>query len=99
MLDTLVTFVFYLITSVYSILFAPFINIIFSLFPNINDIFVHITDFLGVILTYFSSCLSLLLIPRASVILLFNYFLIKYSIYLIKITIKLGVKIYHIFKP
>ena len=99
MLDTSVTFVFYLITSVYSILFAPFINIIFSLFPALNDYFIHCVDFLTVAITYFRTCINLMLIPQGALILLFDFWLIKYSIYLVKITIKLGVKIYHIFKP
>lgn len=99
MLDTLVTFVFYIITSVYNLLFSPFLNLIFSLFPSIGALIGHISSFLDTILTYFSSVLSLMLIPRAALILLFDYFAIKYSVYLVKLTIKLGVKIYNIFKP
>lgn len=99
MLDTLVTFIFYLITSVYSMLFAPFISVIFNLFPDLTNIITHIIDFVPTLFTYFLTAMELMLIPRACFILLFDYFAIKYAIYLITITIKLSVKIYHIFKP
>lgn len=99
MLDVLVTFVFYIITSVYSLLFAPFINLIFALFPSLTEIVTYITSFLNTACTYFLAVTELLLIPRGCLILLFNFYAIKYSIYLIQIVIKLGVKIYHIFKP
>lgn len=99
MLDTLVTFIFYLITSVYSLLFAPFINIIFSLFPDLSTIINNITTFIPTMFSYFLTVMELMLIPRGCFILLFDFFAIKYSIYLINITIKLGVKIYNIFKP
>lgn len=99
MLDTLVTFIFYLITSVYSILFAPFISVIFTLFPDLSNIILHITSFIPTIFSYFLTVMELMLIPRGCFILLFDYFAIKYAIYLINVTIKLSVKIYHIFKP
>lgn len=99
MLETLVTFVFYIITSVYSLLFAPFINIIFSLFPAITTYFDHCLNFLLMCLVYFKTCMNLILLPTGAFILLLDYFSIKYSIYLVKLSIKLGVKIYHIFKP
>lgn len=99
MLDTLVTFVFYLITSVYSLLFAPFINIIFSLFPAVNTLFNNISAFILYAIKYLATSCYLICLPPSTLLLLFDYFLVKYSIYIIKLTIKLGVKIYHIFKP
>lgn len=99
MLDTLVKFVFFLITSVYSLLFSPFISLIFTLFPDFTNIISHITSFITTACTYLILCIDLLCIPRYCLVLLFNYYAIKYSIYLIQMTIKLGVKIYHTFKP
>lgn len=99
MLDTLVQFVFYLITSVYSLLFSPFISLIFNLFPDLTNIITHITSFITTACTYLIFCIDLLCIPRSALVLLFNYYAIKYSIYIIQNTIKLGVKIYHTFKP
>ena len=99
MLDTLVKFVFYLITSVYSILFYPFISLIFHLFPDLTNITSTITSFVQTACTYLILCIDLLCIPRGCLVLLFNYYAIKYSIYIIQLTIKLGVKIYNTFKP
>ena len=60
--------------------------------------FSYINTFLAYALTYVSLVIDLLLIPRGAIAMLFDYFLVLFSIYLITIVIKFIVTIYNKFK-
>lgn len=99
MLNIIVKSVFYIITSLFSLVMGPFLSALFSLFPDVEVLFGYIVNFLTIGVTYVSTLLNFLLIPHTLIVLLFDYFLIKYSIYLLNISIKFIIKVYQTFKP
>lgn len=98
MINAIVNGIFKLIINLFNLILSPIIVGITVLFPNINTYFSYINTFLNYALTYVSTILDLFLIPRSSLVLLFDYFIICYSIYLLSISIKFGITIYNKFK-
>lgn len=99
MLNVLVKGIFYVITSLFNLIFSPFFTALYALFPDLATYFNYITTFLNTALTYVSALLNLLCIPETVIVLFFDYLLIKYSIYLINISIKFTIKVYTLLKP
>lgn len=99
MLDLLFKFVFNLITKVSQILLTPLVDSLTSLFPSLTVYFSYITQFLAKCLTYVVFVRDMALIPRGAILLLFDYLVIKYSIYLVKISFNFIIKIYNLLKP
>ena len=99
MLNLLINFIFKTITGLFNLILSPFIAGITALFPSVNTYFNYISSFLNIALTYSTSALHLCLIPIGAITLLFDYLLIKYSIYLISIGIKFAMKVYTTLKP
>lgn len=99
MLEKLFEFVFQLITKVADLLVAPFVIGLTSLFPDLTDAFRALSRFCDMVLTYFSFIWKFLCIPQPAIYALFSYFAIKYSIYLLKISINFVLKIYNLLKP
>lgn len=98
MINAIVNGIFKLIISLFNVLLSPIISAITVLFPDINTYFSYINTFLNYALTYVSTILDLFLIPRSALVLLFDYFIICFSIYLLSISIKFGITIYNKFK-
>lgn len=98
MINAIVNGIFSLIINLFNVLLSPIISAITVLFPDINTYFSYINTFLNYALTYVSTILDLFLIPRSALVLLFDYFIICYSIYLLSISIKFGITIYNKFK-
>lgn len=98
MINAIVNGLFTLIINLFDLLLSPIIFAITALFPDVSTIFTHITTFLTYCVTYVSTILDLFMIPRSSLVLLFDYFVICYSIYLLSISIKFGITIYNKFK-
>lgn len=99
MLQVLIKGIFYILTKMFSLLLSPFFALIYALFPDVSVYFSYINDFLTTAFTYFSSAIHLSLVPQTALILLFDYYLIKFSIYLIRTTMKFSIKIYTLLKP
>lgn len=98
MINAIIKGIFYLITKLFDLLFAPIISVITALFPSLSIYFSYITNFLSMCLTYVRSILSLLLINDTMITALFDYFLILYSIYLVVLSIRFAINIYNKFK-
>ena len=98
MINAIVNGLFTLIINLFDLLLSPIINAITALFPDVSIIFTHINSFLNYCVTYVSTVIDLFMIPRASLVLLFDYFIVCYSIYLLSISIKFGITIYNKFK-
>lgn len=98
MINAIIKGIFYLVTKLFDLLFAPILSVIFTLFPALSSYFSYITNFLSMCFTYVRSILSLLLINDTMITALFDYFLILYSIYLIVLTIRFAINIYNKFK-
>lgn len=81
-----------------NIILMPFVSIVTGLFPEVTVFFNHITSFLNQALTYVGLILDLFLIPRGAIALLFNFWIISYSIYLAILSVKFFVNVYQKFK-
>lgn len=99
MLQIIIKAIFFIIAKIYDLVLSPFFSVIFALFPTVATYFSYITTFLNSAFTYFATCLDLLCIPRTALLLLFDYYAIKYSIYLIRISLKFSIKVYNMLKP
>ena len=88
MINALLSGIFKLITSLANAILSPVILGITSLFPSLTTYFTSINNFLSYSITYVGTILDLFLIPRSALVLLFDYFLITYSIYLLALSIK-----------
>ena len=86
------------IIKLMNIILTPFVSIVTGLFPEVSVFFNHITSFLNQALTYVGLILDLFLIPRGAVALLFNFWIISYSIYLAILSVKFFVNVYQKFK-
>lgn len=71
-----------------SIMVAP-ITLITALFPDITNAINQVIDYLTTILQFVPLAMDFLMIPRQAVVFLFDYYIIKYSIYLITRAVKL----------
>lgn len=99
MLDILVQWVFKVVNKLISAIFNPIVSGITSLFPSTSTIFSNIISFLGYGLTYVYNVTQLLCIPTTIITLLFSYFEIKFTIYLIVLAIKGTINLYNYLKP
>lgn len=86
------------IIKLMNIILTPFISIVTGLFPEVNVFFHHITAFLNQALSFVGLILDLFLVPRDAVALLFNFWIISYSIYLAILSVKFFVNVYQKFK-
>lgn len=98
MLKILLKFFMKILDKFSSILLTPFISVITALFPGLASSITAVNNFLNIAFTYVIAVRDLLLIPAGAMLLFFDYLLVKYSIYLIRLSIKGGIKIYNTFK-
>ena len=61
---------------------STLINSMLGLIPGMNDIISNVTTYLNNILLFVPLCLDFLMIPRGAIVLLFDYYIIKYLIYI-----------------
>lgn len=87
-----------LVLKLFNLILSPFISAITSLFPSVSTYFAFISSFLSSALLYVGVILDLFFIPRGALSLLFDYFIICHSIYLIALGVKFFVNIYNKFK-
>ena len=81
-----------------NLILTPFVSIVTGLFPDVTVFFNHISAFLNQALTYVGLILDLFLVPRGAIALLFNFWIISYSIYLAILSVKFFVNVYQKFK-
>lgn len=98
MINVLIKGIFWVITQMFNIIFAPIFSIVFALFPSLQDYFTHITSFLQIALTYVRSVLALFLINDNMILAIFNYFAILFTIHITLLSVRFAIKIYQKFK-
>lgn len=74
-------------------------NALFALFPSVGVYFSYVVSFFSQAFTYVSTILQWLCFSPSMFVLLFDYYVIKYSIQLLIIAIKFAVNIYNKLKP
>lgn len=98
MIKSILTGIFKLIIKLFNAILSPIIGLITALFPSVGELFSHITSFISQALTYVSTVLDLLFVPRSALVLLFDYFAVCSAIYLTIITIRFVITVYNKFK-
>lgn len=100
MINAIIKGIFNLILSLFNAIFSPIISSVMKLFPDVATIFNRVTNSLILKqgLSFLSIAVDLLLIPRPALWILFDYFAVKYSIYLLSISVKFVVTVYNKFK-
>ena len=99
MLKILVNFVFKIINKLYSIIFTPLFSVVNALFPDVSSYVSTITGFFNYCSTYVLNALDFVLLPRDLVVLLLDYFLIKFSIQVAISSVKFTMFVYEKLKP
>lgn len=98
MIKSILTGIFKLIINLFNAILSPIVGLVTALFPSVSTFFGYISSFLSQALTYVSTVLDLLFVPRGALVLLFDYFAICSSIYLTIISIRFVINVYNKFK-
>lgn len=98
MINAIVNGIFKLVTMLANVIITPLISGVVVLFPAVGPILNHIMIFLSQMVMYIPLLIDLSLIPRAAIVMLFDYYLIKYSIHLLQQAVSFSVRIYNYFK-
>ena len=99
MIEKLLQGFLFLVTTLFDMIFSPIISVVTALFPALSVYFGYITSFLTYAFRYVVVVRELLLIPSAAMLIVFDYFLIQYTIYLTMLAVRFVVTIYNKFKP
>ncbi len=99
MINLLVNMIFWLITTLANAILNPLFSAIFVLFPSLEQFFNNITNFIQYPLEMVVFGREFMMIPYTCFVMLFDYYVIKYSIYLLRQSVKFTVKVYQLFKP
>ena len=99
MLSMLIQFVIKLALSMCNILLIPFVTAITSLFPDVAIYIYHITTFFNYAFTFLTCILRWFLFTPGMFGLLFSYYFVKFSVWSVSATIRLGLKLYNTLKP
>lgn len=89
----------FLVQTLYNMILSPILNGIISLFPGVSTYFTYILNFFQYAMAYVVTVRELILFPRALMVILFDYFLIKYSIHIILIGVRFAINVYNKLKP
>ncbi|MCI8291364.1 MAG: hypothetical protein HFJ25_03830 [Clostridia bacterium] len=99
MINLIINGIFWLITSLANSLLNPLFSAIFALFPSLGQFFTYITNFIQYPLDMIGFGKDFMMIPTQCFVLLFDYYAIKYSIFLIRQATRFTIKVYQTFKP
>lgn len=99
MINKLIEGIFYIITKIFDLIFTPFFNALFALFPALSTYLTYITSFLSRALSYVQFFTYSLFFPSGYMTAIFNYFIIKFSIFILSRSIKFIINVYNKLKP
>lgn len=99
MLQMLINFIFNIILTIVQAITTPFFSVLFALFPSVAVYFSYISDFLTTGLTYVTTILRWFLFSPSMLILLFDYYVIKYTVHLTIQAVKFTINLYDKLKP
>lgn len=95
MINAIIKGIFSLITMIASLVLSPFIAIITALFPDLTNVITNVLLYFTTMLQFVPLCMDFLMIPRQAIVFLFDYYVIKYTIYLTIRAIKCALAIYN----
>lgn len=99
MINAIINAFLWLVMQLFSLILTPVISAITVLFPATSSLFGYINTFLDSAFTYANYALLCFHIPQQAMIIFFDYLLVKYSIFLIRLGVKFAVTVYDKFKP
>lgn len=82
-------------SNVLSGVFNQIADSILAMIPSLQDNISYVVTFLNTILKFVPLCLDFLMIPRACLVALFDYYLLKYGIYLFIRGFKFALNVYN----
>lgn len=99
MLQMLINFIFNIVLTIVQLILSPFLNVITALFPDLTQVINSLSLFFTQAITYVSTILHWFFFEPSMWILLFDYYVIKYSIYVIILAFKFTINMYNKLKP
>lgn len=99
MLQMLINFIFNIILTIVQAITTPFMSVLFALFPDVAQYFSYITTFFTTSITYVTTILRWFLFEPAMLTLLFDYYIIKYTVHLTIQAVKFTINLYDKLKP
>lgn len=104
MLNILIKAVFTIITKLFSLILQPILSVVLILFPDLSQIVTTIVNFFNNYVFFYISFLVKLLehltfLPHWLLVFLFDYYIIKYTIYITVQAIRFGIQVYNKLKP
>lgn len=95
MINAIIKGLFALITKIASLVLSPIIAVITALFPSLGTALANVIIYFITMVRFIPLCLTFLMIPREAIIFLFDYYIIKYTIYLSVRAVKSALVIYN----
>lgn len=95
MINAIIKGIFFLITTIASAILSPVIGVISALFPDLGVAITNVTLYFTTMLRFVPLALNFLMIPREAVTFLFDYYIIKYTIYLSVRAVKGALVVYN----
>lgn len=99
MLQMLINFIFNIILTIVQAITTPFFSGLFALFPTVGQYFTNIMNFFSTALTYVTTILRWFLFEPTMLTLLFDYYVIKFTIHITIQAIKFTINLYNKLKP
>lgn len=104
MLNLLIKAVFTIITKLFSLILQPILAVVLVLFPDLSQIVSTILNFFNnYVFVYISFLVKMLehlvFLPHWLITFLFDYYLIKYTIYITVQAVRFGIQVYNKLKP
>lgn len=99
MLQMLINFIFNIILTIVETITTPFMTALFALFPSVSTYFGYISTFFSSALTYVTTILRWFLFTPSMLTLLFDYYVIKYTVFLTIQAVKFTINLYDKLKP
>lgn len=97
--EIIINVVMNVIVSIVEFIMSPFLNALFALFPSLSTYLSYVTAYLTQAFTYVRTILEWFLFTPAMFTMLFDYYVIKYSIFVLTRAIKFAINIYDKLKP
>lgn len=99
MSNIVISILFGIVSTINNLFLAPLIYAILVIFPDMSNYINYFIYFLNDASTYVSTILRLLLFNRTMMLVLFTYFVMKWTIWVASCAIRSVLKVYNILKP
>lgn len=95
MINAIIKGLFSIITKIASVILSPIVAIITGLFPSLGTAITNVLAYFVIMFQFIPLALQFLMIPREAVIFLFDYYVIKYTIYISVRAVKSALVVYN----